>query len=243
MTQQHLKHLAIIMDGNGRWAKNRNKTRTYGHKMGAKVVREITKYCAKAHISYLTLYAFSTENWLRPKQEVEFLMKLLEQYLQSERETYEKHNICFKVIGDISVFSPKLQKLITKMQQSTAKNTGLTQFLALNYGAKNEIARAVLNLQKCDIFTQIRNLSHTKAVEYTTNHIQNALDTKEASEVDLLIRTGGEMRLSNFLLWQCAYAELFFTPTLWPDFSAKELESIIKQFHKRVRKFGGLTDC
>ena len=126
MTQQHLKHLAIIMDGNGRWAKNRNKTRTYGHKMGAKVVREITKYCAKTHISYLTLYAFSTENWLRPKQEVEFLMKLLEQYLQSERKTYEKHNICFKVIGDISVFSPKLQKLITKMQQSTAKNTGLT---------------------------------------------------------------------------------------------------------------------
>lgn len=243
MTQQHLKHLAIIMDGNGRWAKNRDKTRTYGHKMGAKVVREITKYCAKAHISYLTLYAFSTENWLRPKQEVEFLMKLLEQYLQSERKTYEKNNICFKVIGDISVFSPKLQKLITKMQESTTKNTGLTQFLALNYGAKNEIARAVLHLQKSDVFTQIHNLTHTKAVEHTTKHIQNALDTKEASEVDLLIRTGGEMRLSNFLLWQCAYAELFFTPTLWPDFSAKELESIIKQFHKRVRKFGGLTDC
>lgn len=241
MTQQ-LRHLAIIMDGNGRWAKSRGKNRTFGHKKGAKVVREITKYCVKTHIHYLTLYAFSTENWLRPKQEVEFLMRLLEQYLQSEQKTYEKNNICFRAIGDISVFSPKLQTLIKKMQESTAKNTGLTQFLALNYGAKNEIARSMIALQKDNIFTHIHNLSHKEAINYITNNIQNALDTKEASEVDLLIRTGGEMRLSNFLLWQCAYAELFFTPTLWPDFSAKELESIIKQFHRRVRKFGALQD-
>lgn len=242
MKQQCLKHLAIIMDGNGRWAKNRGKTRTYGHKEGAKIVREITKYCAKAHIRYLTLYAFSTENWLRPKQEVDFLMQLLEQYLQSELKTYQKNNICFKVIGDISVFSPKLQKLIIKMQESTAQNSGLTQFLALNYGSKNEIARAVIDLQNRDVFAQIHNLTHKEAIDYITQSIHNALDTEQANEVDLLIRTGGEMRLSNFLLWQCAYAELFFTPTLWPDFSAKELEAIIKQFYKRVRKFGALQD-
>ena len=242
MTQQ-LNHLAIIMDGNGRWAKSQGKNRAFGHKKGAKAVREITKYCAKSHIKYLTLYAFSTENWLRPKQEVDFLMRLLERYLQSERKTYEKNNICFKVIGDISAFSPTLQNLITKMQECSAKNTGLTQFLALNYGAKNEITRAMLDLHKRDIFAKIKHLSHKEKLDSLTSSIQNALDTTEASEVDLLIRTGGEMRLSNFLLWQCAYAELFFTQTLWPDFNSKELDSIIKQFHKRVRKFGRLQDC
>ena len=235
-----LQHLAIIMDGNGRWASAKGKNRTFGHRQGAKVVREITQYCAGQNIKYLTLYAFSTENWLRPKQEVEFLMKLLEHYLQSELEVYQRNNIRFIVIGDIEGLSKKLQKLIHTMQNATAQNTGLTQFLALNYGAKNEIARSVLSLYNRGVFEQAKSLKREQSIDYITKNIENALDTREVSAVDLLIRTGGEMRLSNFLLWQCAYAELFFTPTLWPDFHTKELNAIIEQFYQRVRRFGGL---
>ena len=235
-----LQHLAIIMDGNGRWASAKGKNRTFGHRQGAKVVREITQYCAGQNIKYLTLYAFSTENWLRPKQEVDFLMKLLEHYLQSELEVYQRNNIRFIVIGDVEGLSKKLQKLIHTMENATAQNTGLTQFLALNYGAKNEIARSVLSLYNRGVFEQAKSLKREQSIDYITKNIENALDTREVSAVDLLIRTGGEMRLSNFLLWQCAYAELFFTPTLWPDFHTKELNAIIEQFYQRVRRFGGL---
>ncbi len=235
-----LRHLAIIMDGNGRWASAKGKNRTFGHRQGAKVVREITQYCAGQHIKYLTLYAFSTENWLRPKQEVEFLMKLLEHYLQSELEVYQRNNIRFVVIGDIEGLSKKLQKLIHTMQNATAQNTGLTQFLALNYGAKNEIARSVLSLYNRGVFEQAKSLKREQSIDYVIKNIENTLDTREVSAVDLLIRTGGEMRLSNFLLWQCAYAELFFTPTLWPDFGTKELEGILQRFAQRNRRFGGL---
>lgn len=234
------QHLAIIMDGNGRWASAKSKNRTFGHRQGAKVVREITQYCAGQNIKYLTLYAFSTENWLRPKQEVDFLMKLLEHYLQSELEVYQRNNIRFIVIGDVEGLSKKLQKLIHTMQDATAQNTGLTQFLALNYGAKNEIARSVISLYERGVFEQARKLKREQGVDYIIKNIENALDTRAVSSVDLLIRTGGEMRLSNFLLWQCAYAELFFTPTLWPDFNAKELERILQEFYQRNRRFGGL---
>ncbi len=234
------QHLAIIMDGNGRWASAKGKNRTFGHRQGAKVVREITQYCAGQNIKYLTLYAFSTENWLRPKQEVDFLMKLLEHYLQSELEVYQRNNIRFIVIGDVEGLSKKLQKLIHTMQDATAQNTGLTQFLALNYGAKNEIARSVISLYERGVFEQARKLKREQGVDYIIKNIENALDTRAVSSVDLLIRTGGEMRLSNFLLWQCAYAELFFTPTLWPDFNAKELERILQEFYQRNRRFGGL---
>lgn len=234
------QHLAIIMDGNGRWASAKGKNRTFGHRQGAKVVREITQYCAGQNIKYLTLYAFSTENWLRPKQEVDFLMKLLEHYLQSELEVYQRNNIRFIVIGDVEGLSKKLQKLIHTMQDATAQNTGLTQFLALNYGAKNEIARSVISLYERGVFEQARKLKREQGVDYIIKNIENALDTRAVSSVDLLIRTGGEMRLSNFLLWQCAYAELFFTPTLWPDFNAKELEKILQEFYQRNRRFGGL---
>ena len=235
-----LQHLAIIMDGNGRWASAKGKNRTFGHRQGAKVVREITQYCAGQHIKYLTLYAFSTENWLRPKQEVEFLMKLLEHYLQSELEVYQRNNIRFVVIGDIEGLSKKLQKLIRAMQDATAHNTGLTQFLALNYGAKNEIARSVLSLYDRGVFEQAKSLKREQSIDYVIKNIENTLDTREVSAVDLLIRTGGEMRLSNFLLWQCAYAELFFTPTLWPDFGTKELEGILQRVAQRNRRFGGV---
>lgn len=167
-------------------------------------------------------------------------MKLLEHYLQSELEVYQRNNIRFIVIGDIEGLSKKLQKLIHTMENATAQNTGLTQFLALNYGAKNEIARSVLSLYNRGVFEQAKSLKREQSIDYITKNIENALDTREVSAVDLLIRTGGEMRLSNFLLWQCAYAELFFTPTLWPDFHTKELNAIIEQFYQRVRRFGGL---
>jgi undecaprenyl diphosphate synthase len=223
-------HLAIIMDGNGRWAQKRGKNRTEGHKKGAEVVQKITKYCAlNPDVKYLTLYAFSTENWKRPKLEVEFLMKLLDKWLKKELDSYIENEVKFETIGDISKLSKTLQNRINKTKEKTKNFTKLTQILALNYGSQDEIVRAsnrVLN----------KNLPLTK------ENIQKNLDTSlcGAKDVDLLIRTSGEIRLSNFLLWQCAYAEMFFTPTLWPDFDEQELDKIIKQFKKRDRKFGGI---
>ena len=219
-------HLAIIMDGNGRWAKKRGLKRIDGHKKGAETVRKITQYCAKnEEISILTLYAFSTENWKRPKMEVEFLMKLLDSYLEKELDTYIKNGIKFETIGDISKFTDKLKKRIEITKEKTKNNKKLTQVLALNYGSKNEITRAVKKIIE-------------KNEEITEENIQNNLDISR--DVDLLIRTSGEIRLSNFLLWQCAYAEMFFTNTLWPDFTPEELDKIIKLFHLRERRFGGI---
>lgn len=220
------KHIAIIMDGNGRWAEKHGKKRTYGHEAGAKVVKEITKYCAQNQsIERLTLYAFSTENWKRPRLEVEYLMKLLQKYLESELQTYLQNNIRFEPIGDIKAFSKSLQKTIEGVKQKTAHCDGLIQSIALNYGARDEIVRAINTLKK----TQ---------GEITQDSLRDALDCK--TDVDLLIRTGGDHRLSNFLLWQAAYAELFFVDTLWPDFTAQELEKILKNFKKIERRFGGL---
>lgn len=234
-----LSHIAIIMDGNGRWAQMRGKGRKAGHKEGAKKVREITTWCAKNHIAYLTLYAFSTENWARPKQEVDFLLKLLEKYLQNEAKTYHKHQIRFRVIGDISAFSKTLQNLITQLESSTHNYTNLTQVLALNYGSRDELARAfgkILNSKQKS--TQMQQMPQ-KSSEIQAL-IAKHLDTYDLPDVDLLIRTGGEQRLSNFLLWQASYAELYFSKTLFPDFGTRELECIIVDFSKRVRRFGGL---
>ncbi|RDU57869.1 di-trans,poly-cis-decaprenylcistransferase [Helicobacter sp. MIT 99-5507] len=225
-----LKHLAIIMDGNGRWAKERKMKRTEGHKEGVNVVRDITKWCAKNNISFLSLYAFSTENWSRPKIEVDFLMKLLEKYLIKEASTYMDNNIKFRVIGDMNGFSNKLRDLILSLEEKTSKNTSLTQILALNYGSKDEIARAVLKTKIPDNITKNEVL----------NLIQANLDTANIPDVDLLIRTGGEKRLSNFLLLQSAYAELYFCDTLFPDFKSDELEKIIDDFKKRNRRFGNI---
>lgn len=295
-----LNHLAIIMDGNGRWAKNRALPRTDGHKEGANAVREITKWCAKNHIQYLTLYAFSTENWLRPKKEVDFLMRLLEKYLKNEERTYSDNNIRFKAIGDISAFSPKLRDLIVALESKTAQNTALTQILALNYGAKDEAARAIMKMIDSRKVRESATLSLRDSHESTAPSLRNlatpnrgnqklnelslrdlasvqswqfaefanevkqpstkkspkskrdsqkskadilaefesALDTANIPPVDLLIRTGGEMRLSNFLLYQCAYAELYFSKTLFPDFKVAELERIIADFKSRHRRFG-----
>ncbi|QOP41174.1 di-trans,poly-cis-decaprenylcistransferase [Sulfurimonas marina] len=221
-----LGHIAIIMDGNGRWAEERSKKRSVGHEAGAKIVREITSFCA-AHeeVERLTLYAFSTENWKRPRLEVEFLMKLLDKYLKQELETYLQNNIRFEPIGDLRAFSKQLQATIKMVEEKTAHCDGLVQSLALNYGAQDEILRAFNSLKDSE-------------GDITQEMLENVLDCK--TDVDLLIRTGGDHRLSNFLLWQAAYAELFFTDTLWPDFSAQELDKIIKKFKKVERRFGGL---
>jgi len=216
------------MDGNGRWAKQRGLKRTKGHQKGAEVVREITTYCTKSdEIDTLTLYAFSTENWKRPKMEIDFLMTLLERWLEKEYQTYIENDIRFKVIGDIEKFSKNLQKKIYETMEKTKNNKRLTQILALNYGSRDEITRAVKKMVKNN-------------EEITPENIQKNLDLPD--DVDLLIRTSGEIRISNFLLWQIAYAELFFTKTLWPDFSAEELDKIIKEFKKRERRFGAVSE-
>jgi len=220
------RHIAIIMDGNGRWAEAQGKSRTFGHEKGAESVRAITTYCgAHNDIDRLTLYAFSTENWKRPKLEVEFLMKLLERYLKSERSTYLEGNIRSEPIGDLSIFSKSLRNVIDDVQRATEQCNGLTQCLALNYGGRDEIVRAVNTLRESG--------------PITVESLGKSLDCTH--DVDLLIRTGGDQRLSNFLLWQAAYAELFFTKTLWPEFSTDELESIIKKFKTVERRFGGLN--
>ena len=222
----HPSHIAIIMDGNGRWAQAQGKNRTYGHEKGSEVVRTITTYCAKhPEIDRLTLYAFSTENWKRPKMEVEFLMKLLQKYLKQELPTYLEGDIRFQPIGDLSSFSDSLQKTIQEVKTATQHCTGLTQSLALNYGGRDEVVRAAASLQASN--TPINLESITSQLDCTT-------------DVDLLIRTGGDHRLSNFMLWQSAYAELFFTNTLWPEFTSDELEKIIHKFKKVERRFGGL---
>ncbi len=222
-----LKHLGIIMDGNGRWAKKNGFKRTKGHEKGAEVVRDITTYCSNSNeIETLTLYAFSTENWKRPKLEVEFLMKLLNRYLKTELKQYMQNGVRFDTIGSLEPFSNQLIATIEKTKEATKNNSKLVQILALNYGARDEIIRAVNKLLK-------------SAKEISEETLGEALDTPY-SNLDLLIRTSGEMRVSNYLLWQIAYAEFAFTRTLWPDFTTKELEAMIKNFKTRERRFGAI---
>jgi undecaprenyl diphosphate synthase len=228
MEDTPLKHLAIIMDGNGRWAKQRDLKRTKGHEKGAEVIRDITTYCAQhTTIETVTFYAFSTENWKRPKLEVEFLMKMLDRYLKEELDTYQKNSIRFQAIGDLTRFSHALQKRILDTQELTKHHTNLTQVLALNYGGRAEITTAVNKL----ILEGKRCL--------TEEDISLALQTPY-SDIDLLIRTSGEERISNFLLWQLSYSELYFSTTLWPDFMANELDEIIQNYTQRIRRFGGV---
>ena len=222
-----LTNLAIIMDGNGRWAKERGHIRTKGHEKGADVTRDITQYCAEhPTIETVTFYAFSTENWKRPKYEVSFLMKLLNSWLLNELETYHKFGAKFETVGNIEGFSPKLQKTIAYIKKETAHHTNVTQILALNYGAREEIAKAASRLA-------------TRKEEITEESLGAELNTPYR-EIDLMVRTSGEQRLSNFLLWQLSYSEFYFTKTLWPDFTPAELEDIIDQYVNRNRRFGGV---
>ena len=227
MGKNRLKHLAIIMDGNGRWAKERGLIRTKGHERGADVIRDITRYCAKhSTIETVTLYAFSTENWKRPKYEVEFLMKLLDRWLKKELDTYHEFGARFETVGNIEGFSPKLQETIAHVKEQTAHHTNVTQILALNYGSREEIAKAATRLAQ-------RN------EEITEDSLGAELNTPYI-DIDLMVRTSGEHRLSNFLLWQLSYSEFFFTKTLWPDFTAEELDTIIEDYTDRNRRFGGV---
>lgn len=220
-------HIAVIMDGNGRWAKERGLKRTAGHEKGAEVAREITKHCSRIGVKYLTLYAFSTENWQRPKLEVEFLMKLLDRQLKLELPMYLENNVRFKAIGDISGFSKKLQNRIKDTEEKTSHCTGLTQVIALNYGSKDEILRAIKKL-------------NDQGLEVNEENFESCLDTAGMPNVDIMVRTSGEVRLSNYLLWQNAYSEMFFTQTYWPDFTPLELDDIISDFINRERRFGGI---
>ncbi len=222
-----LNHLAIIMDGNGRWAKNRTLIRTDGHKKGANTVENIAIYCAKNGIKNLTLYAFSTENWKRPKSEVDFLLNLLLKFIKLKENLFLENSIRFHTIGDLSPFSAELKNAISNLKDKTKDNSRLNLILAINYGSQNEIVRAV-------------NSALNNGFEINEQSISSHLDSADFGDVDLMIRTGGEHRLSNFLLWQSSYAELAFTPTLWPDFDTKELDEIIAKFKITHRKFGAI---
>lgn len=220
-----LKHLAIIMDGNRRWAKQKGFIQSKGHEMGANVVEDVVRFCLDKKVETLTLYAFSIENWNRPKQEVKTLLLLLNKFLDTKKELFLKENIKFKPIGDIEELDEKLKEKLYDLQSSTKNNSKLNFNLAINYSAKNEIVRA------CNKVLQ-------KGLTINEQNISSHLDTAEFGDVDLLVRTGGEQRISNFLLWQSSYAEFEFTPTLWPDFGYEELDRLVKVYEKKSRRFG-----
>lgn len=226
------EHVAVIMDGNGRWAKKRGLPRTAGHKEGLTSAKKIVKAAANLGIKYITLYTFSTENWKRAKEEVGFLMNLIKSHLRAEFDFYKQNGIRVRQIGDLQGLPKDVQEEILNAEKDTEHFTGTTCILAINYGARNEIVRAV---QK--IIDQ-----NKKTAEITEETITSNLDTKDIPDVDLLIRTGGEQRLSNFLLWQNAYAEFVFTDKLWPDYDEEEFYKDIEEFQKRNRRFGGVIE-
>lgn len=230
------KHVAIILDGNGRWAKSKGMPRNYGHTVGAKNVETVCQAADELGIEYLTLYAFSTENWNRPDSEVAALMKLLESYLKNCIRTANKNNMRVRVIGELSRLSESFQKKIQKLEEVSAANTGLNLTIAINYGSRDEMLRAMKHM-----FTDIKNGRITEE-EINEKIFSGYLDTRELPDPDLLIRTSGEQRLSNYLLWQLAYSEFYFTDVPWPDFHKKELELAVEAYNKRDRRFGGLKE-
>jgi len=230
------KHIAIIMDGNGRWAKGKGMPRVFGHKSGVKAVRETTEAAAELGIEYLTLYAFSTENWNRPAFEVKALMTLLVETIKGEVKTLNKNNIRLQAIGDISKLPEKSYKALLKAIDDTKQNTRMTLVLALNYSAKWEIMNAVK-----DLASQVES-GKLKAEDLDENVFADALETKGMPDPELLIRTSGETRISNFLLWQIAYSELYFTPIFWPDFRKKDLFEAVLNYQQRERRFGKTSE-
>lgn len=229
-------HIAIIMDGNGRWAKSQGKPRVFGHEKGVEAVRKTIEASAKLGIKYLTLYTFSTENFNRPKLEVQALMGLLSKGLQKEIEKLHKSNIRFNVIGDLTNFPDSVKKDLISSIEKTKNNSGLCLTLALGYGSQKEISEAVKSIAQA-----VKN-NEIKVEDIDNQTISNHLYTKNIPDVDLLIRTSGEYRISNFLLWQIAYAELYFTDIFWPDFGEEELEKAIKSYQKRERRFGKTSE-
>lgn len=230
------RHIAIIMDGNGRWAKKRGMLRTFGHKQGAKVVHEITETCARLGVEYLTLYAFSIENWNRPQEEIDTLMQLLVETIEKEVPTMMENNVRLLTIGDISRLPDTTRQRLQACIQQTAPNTGLTMVVALSYSARWEIVHAAQEIARQVQFGGLR------PEDITEETVCQALCTKSMPDPDLLIRTSGELRISNFLLWQLAYSELYFTDCCWPDFNAEELYKAIVSYQQRERRFGKTSE-
>lgn len=227
------KHIAVIMDGNGRWAKKQGKIRTFGHRFGVDTVKKIITACDEIGVKYLTLYTFSTENWKRPEQEVSYLMNLITDYLSKETDNLVKQNVVMNFIGDLSRLPEKSLNSVNNTIKKTKDNTGLIVNIALNYGARSEILLAVKNLAF--------DMANNKDIHLPTEEeFEKYLYTKNQPDPDLIIRTGGEIRLSNFLLWQAAYSELYFTDILWPDFSKENLLEAVKYYAKRQRRYGGV---
>lgn len=227
MKNQVPDHIAIIMDGNGRWAKKRGLPRTLGHREGAASLRKVITHAAELGVKYLTVYAFSTENWKRSQEEVSALMFLFKSYIKNEEKNIIKNNIRFMVSGRTDNVSPTLLKAIHQLEEKSSKNTGLTFNIAFNYGGRAEIIDAVNKVIK----SGAENITEEEFGKYLYNNLPDP---------ELLIRTSGEMRISNFLLWQIAYSEIYITDTLWPDFDEAELEKAIENFNKRDRRFGGV---
>ncbi len=229
-------HIAIIMDGNGRWARKRGLRREKGHQAGKKSVKKIIESCIELGIKYLTLYAFSTENWNRPKIEIDFLMQLLFLSLNDEFENLNKNNIKFDTIGNLERLPKKISNYLEKVKLETNRNSTLTLTLALSYGSRNELIDAMK-----EISLKVKNnIISSKNIDETV--INNHLYTRNLPDVDLLIRTSGEKRISNFLLWQIAYSELYFTEKLWPDFEKKDLYKALISYQNRERRFGKTSD-
>lgn len=221
------RHIAIIMDGNGRWAKKRGLPRTAGHKVGAETFRDIATYCRELGVEYLTVYAFSTENWKRPKDEVDTIMELLEQYLQEAINTMERDHIRLKIWGNTAALSPKLQQMVAQTNAISTHYQGFQANICLNYGGRSEILRAA-------------RLCAEAGEEWTEENFGKYLWSAGIPDPELIIRPSGELRLSNFLLWQCAYSEFYFCDTLWPDFDRAALDRAIIDYQGRDRRFGGV---
>ena len=230
------QHVAIILDGNGRWAKAKGMPRNYWHAQGSKNVEKICEEAWRMGIKYLTVYAFSTENWNRPKEEVNALMKLLRNYMKTCLKTAAKNDMKVRVIGDITKLDEDIQKRILELEEATKNNGGLNFQIAINYGSRDEITRAVRTLAE--------DVKEGKLMPEEVNEacIERYLDTHDIPDPDLLIRTSGEQRLSNYLLWQLAYTEFYFSDVPWPDFSKQELEKAIEQYNRRDRRYGGVKE-
>lgn len=225
-------HVAIILDGNGRWAKAKGLPRTAGHVQGAKTVEDICEIAYNMGINYLTVYAFSTENWNRPSDEVQALMTLLRNYMKNCLKRANKNNMCVKVLGDKTRLDDDIREKIADLEEATKDNTGLHFQIAINYGSRDEITRGVKSLMK-----KVEN-GELKADDITEEMISDSLDTAGIPDPDLMIRTSGEQRISNYMLWQLAYAEFYFTPVPWPDFNKAELEKAVEAYQNRDRRYG-----
>lgn len=228
------RHLAVIMDGNGRWARTRGLPRVEGHQAGAQTVRRVTEACCELGIEFLTVYAFSTENWKRPKEEVSALFGLLEHFLNQELPSLQSNNVRLQAIGRLHELPSHAQRALQETIRETEANTGLTLILALNYSGRAELEDAIREICKSVADNRL------KPEEFTQEHLRKHLYTSQWPDPDLLIRTSGEMRLSNFLLWQLSYTELYVTPKLWPDFTKPDLLAAIEEFQRRQRRYGGI---